>query len=1754
MKTRKKIWSMKSSRHRAAIHLVVLMLCVYQCNGQCFGGTETYEKTTGIKFTFGTSQGLLTQPGTGITRDCTAICRQTPSCAAFSVDYENSRCQSYTMGSSGHRNSLQEKIGSNFYEKICLRGVSNLSAMCGDRLWAFERVLGAYLEGFDDREERNVQSKTECEKLCLFETGFTCRSAEYDETQNICRLSREDRRSQPNAFRRQVGGNVDYLENQCVRPLPDCRYHPRPDNAVLSMDELQFAASQGECEALCDQARGFTCRAFTFAVDEKRCYLSGDDSISLNNAPLMLKRGALYAEKQCSISQCEDGMFTFEKVTGHFLRSAQQVGLSMAASPGVTLECSQRCLESGSDCPAFILDYAAMKCFKLDRNTQGRGSDLAARDGQSYFEKICLRGNIRSCQGRAWAFERRPGKELRGHDDAKVGIVQSRRDCMEACLGERRFECRSAEYDAKTSECKLSSEDRRSKPAEYVDAPPHIEYLENQCIQGDFRGCNFEAVANFYPRYLDLVIPSVSDEMDCERRCYAYKDFICRSFSYYPSGNQCFLSGDDRASAGNEAMMTRPGTNYYERNCRNADGNMNQLPPLGPGTLDPQGPGAYGPGFGPPRPPYGGSPNVPPFPLGGNRPGGPPPTFGGPPPTFGGPMPPGGGIRCPGRMEFEKITGFEMTGERGFSLGRERLPGVTLQCARRCQNDPRCAAFNIDYRASECVGLTVVTDSSRIDLRPTAGVAYFEGICLRGGGCGQTWTFERYVNYELRGFVAMRYQGISKIECQERCLEERAVICRSASYNFRRRECFLSSEDRFSQPQAFIASVDTDYLENQCAPRPARCVYRNQQRDMQLMYVDKSLSAFSDSSCQQACDVEREFVCRSFTFLSQTGLNTNQCLLSGDTGIAVGRSGFVPVPGALFAERECTGPPGPPGTFPGGPLGPSNAPPGYSGPPRYGHSNLPPYPSQGYPRPSQGYPGPSQGYPGPSQGYPGPSQGYPGQQYHSNYGNSFSPTNNYPPALLPGRPYQSYPGGNNYYGGGGGSNYPVGRFNSGPSAIPPVGPTVGGFAGHYPPGFQGGFQGGFVDAASNGIYSDADLSPYPCRFTLTYEKVAGAMYTNARRDPIKTWVDLGITAHCLVECAQQRDRCLAVSLENVRGGRQRCYALDRSADGDNQPLQAAPDLGYFQKICLRERPCPKAWAFTRVPGFELALKNTLEVRNVHSRRQCQDECLRSSNVICRSATYYSRERICKISADTRRTQPDYFKKATPDVDYMENECAPQPANCEYSDFPGRFLPFSDRFVARAFDVTECRRLCDQEREFPCRSFNFHPLRRECFLSSDDTFTADKNALLTDRDFFYSERGSCSNVKVDCTQSDMLITFMFAAPFEGRVYATGNPQACFELGSAQNQLVLRVPLGTQCGTVQQGRGRYVNHVVIQQNSVIMQETDKTVRVECAFDASDQTLSYAPQGNRQFEGGGISVSVPFRPSATNIVSNTAPTPHVSMRIVTRAGQVAQAVGLGEDLQLRIEIDPSSAFGIFARNLEARTENGELLTLIDNTGCPRDPNIFPGLFVEQGTRNLYANFKAFRFPSTSSVNFVVTIHFCQDICDPVQCFNGMFSFGRRRRDVGNETAELEEKEEKEEVATTAAVPVTTTVRMVQEASSTEEEAPLEGELVKDVPVDPVSEEQPASTSQPDTKANKTYDSDALHLPPGYPTGISAEEQQLQLNKAVVPSPDSKDEENKENEISGNELLPSEMPLQLRVFLILQLNFLKRLILISL
>ena len=74
------------------------------------------------------------------------------------------------------------------------------------------------------------------------------------------------------------------------------------------------------------------------------------------------------------------------------------------------------------------------------------------------------------------------------------------------------------------------------------------------------------------------------------------------------------------------------------------------------------------------------------------------------------------------------------------------------------------------------------------------------------------------------------------------------------------------------------------------------------------------------------------------------------------------------------------------------------------------------------------------------------------------------------------------------------------------------------------------------------------------------------------------------------------------------------------------------------------------------------------------------------------------------------------------------------------------------------------------------------------------------------------------MRVECTPSDMLVSLSLANDFRGRIYATGNPQACFELGTGRSEMTLKIPLGTECGTVQQVRNKRSRLILYDANCV------------------------------------------------------------------------------------------------------------------------------------------------------------------------------------------------------------------------------------------------------------------------------------------------------------------------------------------------
>ncbi|XP_067124590.1 uncharacterized protein [Centruroides vittatus] len=523
--------------------------------------------------------------------------------------------------------------------------------------------------------------------------------------------------------------------------------------------------------------------------------------------------------------------------------------------------------------------------------------------------------------------------------------------------------------------------------------------------------------------------------------------------------------------------------------------------------------------------------------------------------------------------------------------------------------------------------------------------------------------------------------------------------------------------------------------------------------------------------------------------------------------------------------------------------------------------------------------------------------------------------------------------------------------------------------------------------------------PGVCTFDrYTYEKIVGYDPRLLRKHRIPIIDSVGILGQCQHECQRMGERCKGFVI--LYTPVQICYWLEVAASEITNALMPSPLAAYYEKVCLRDMGCGKYWTFERVIGHQMKGTALIDIPSVLERTDCEDLCIRDKN--CLSANYFYKLKLCRLFSESRRSQPSAVVKSE-DVDYLENQCIKEPPTCQYKDYPDRFFPFIDR-LSRAHDIHDCQKQCDLERRFRCRSINYETMTRHCALSSEDLATVGDSTDLLQfrRQSIFSEKGNCEQVSVQCNQQDMILTVNFAVPFNGRVYAKGNPAQCYMLGTGQQSLQFAVSMGSRCGTKLEGPDLYVNEVVIQQHPVIMTDNDKTIRVMCSFEPRERT--YTLGNPLQSDHPAMEVATLFQHPIKSVVTNTVPPPNVVMRVLDHQGQDARRVGLGDELTLRIELrEINSAFALHAKNLYARSTKGESLFLIDGRGCPNDPSIFPTLQVDQRDgKSLYANFKAFRFPSTGMVNFEVQIKFCQDRCEPVICRNGARSHGRRKRSL--------------------------------------------------------------------------------------------------------------------------------------------------------
>ncbi|KAK8385545.1 hypothetical protein O3P69_016373 [Scylla paramamosain] len=264
-------------------------------SGQC-RGTETFEKLSRVTLEgVESAPPLFTYSGGTVTAGCLDRCREARTCSGFVVDYSREACFPLSpvyppAGPNPTPRPADHAV--NYFQKICLNGPT-----CG-KAWMLERVVGFEIEGYDDLVLNDVATRLKCAELCLGERNLRCRSAEYHERDRVCRLSRQDRRTQPLSFR-PSNPHVHYIENQCAGiPLQqNCEFEEFQEQDISHPDLQLSVESIEQCQEACEAEASMNCRSYTWVAQAGVCRLSGDDMTSAGLSAILPSPGVVYYQR-----------------------------------------------------------------------------------------------------------------------------------------------------------------------------------------------------------------------------------------------------------------------------------------------------------------------------------------------------------------------------------------------------------------------------------------------------------------------------------------------------------------------------------------------------------------------------------------------------------------------------------------------------------------------------------------------------------------------------------------------------------------------------------------------------------------------------------------------------------------------------------------------------------------------------------------------------------------------------------------------------------------------------------------------------------------------------------------------------------------------------------------------------------------------------------------------------------------------------------------------------------------------------------------------------------------------------------------------------------------------------------------------------------------------------------------------------------------------------------------------------------------
>jgi len=185
-----------------------------------------------------------------------------------------------------------------------------------------------------------------------------------------------------------------------------------------------------------------------------------------------------------------------------------------------------------------------------------------------------------------------------------------------------------------------------------------------------------------------------------------------------------------------------------------------------------------------------------------------------------------------------------------------------------------------------------------------------------------------------------------------------------------------------------------------------------------------------------------------------------------------------------------------------------------------------------------------------------------------------------------------------------------------------------------------------------------------------------------------------------------------------------------------------------------------------------------------------------------------------------------------------------------------------------------------------------------------------------------------------------------------------------------------------------------------------DSDLTPRGNSTYDSEIEEVSVVKrQADLDFP---VSFKEDSEVEITSEVTGHAPTPVLNVGVRQDGILIDDELNVkpGTPLNMEIYLDNISKdiYGLLVSGMEVTDTRFQTETILVN-GCSLDPYLFEN-FVSVNGDFLKAKFRAFKFPESSFVLFKGTVNVCLDTCKGVQCSNGQLGYGRRRREVHDES----------------------------------------------------------------------------------------------------------------------------------------------------